>query len=62
MKIMPARLKDSQEISEVELNSGYHKKKFDALTMINKLLRDRKEHVFVAEIRNKAVGYTSLGN
>lgn len=60
MKIMPARLKDSQEISEVELNSGYPKKEFDALTMINNLLRDRKEHAFVAKIRNKVVGYTSL--
>ncbi len=60
MRIVPAKLEDTQSIAEVELKSGYHKKGFDALALTNKLLRDKKEHVFVSKFKDEIMGYVSL--
>ncbi len=60
MRILPAKLKDAQSIAEIELKSGYHKKEFDALTLAKKLLKDKKEHVFISKFKGEIVGYVSL--
>jgi ribosomal protein S18 acetylase RimI-like enzyme len=43
------------------MTSGYpHDKKFDALRHAHKLLRDKKEYVYVARENGEIIGYISL--
>ena len=42
------------------MNSGYHKKKFNALKIIEGLFKDKNEHIYVAEENKKIIGYRSF--
>ncbi len=60
MRIRKANQSDIEEIVHVEISSGYHMKKFDALPMIKKLFKDKYENVFVFEDKKKILGYITL--
>ncbi len=60
MRIRKANQSDIEEIAHVEISSGYHKKKFNALPMIKKLFKDKYENVFVFEDKKRILGYITL--
>ncbi|MGV8151981.1 MAG: GNAT family N-acetyltransferase [Candidatus Nanoarchaeia archaeon] len=62
MKIRKAKPSDAKNITKVELSSGYHKKKFNALPMIQDLFKDKYENIFVLEKKSKIIGYITLRN
>lgn len=62
IKIRRAKREEVKEITKIELSSGYHKQKFNALPMIKNLFKDKYENVFVLENKSKIIGYITLKN
>ena len=60
LKIRKARKEDLKDISQVEMSSGYHKKKFNFIPIITKLFKDKNESIFVLLKNNKIIGYVDL--
>lgn len=60
MKIRKAKKEDIKEIVKVELGSGYHKKKFNVMVMVEELFENKNEYICVAEENDKVIGYRSF--
>ncbi len=60
MRIRRAKINDIENIARVELDSGYHKKKFDAISFVKKLFENNNEIIYVSELNKKIIGYRSF--
>src|SRR3989344_4098717 len=61
MQIQRATAKDTEEIVQVELQSGYaHPPNFNALKNTISLFKDKRERIFIAKEKENVVGYISL--
>jgi [ribosomal protein S18]-alanine N-acetyltransferase len=59
IKIRKATLKDMKSICDIEMSSGYHKKKFDFQPYLKKIF-DEKAEIFCAKEKEHFIGYITL--
>jgi len=59
MNIRKAKKEDIEDLTKVEMSSGYHKRKFDFEPYLRELFKNNTE-IFCAEEKNLIVGYVTL--
>lgn len=59
VKIVMGKEKDIDQIANVEMSSGYHKKKFDFKPTVEQLFKEKTE-VIVAKEKKSIIGYITL--
>ena len=58
--IREAKKEEIDNISKIELGSGYHKREFNPIPMLEKIFYDKKEHIFVFIEKDKIKGYIAV--
>jgi len=60
MKIRKVVEKDLEEIARIELNSGYHKRRFNSLSMLRDFFENKRQELFVVTEGINYLGYIGI--